>query len=455
MRVLWFTNVPFPDAGPAFGGDPTGSGGWLWGLADALDRHADVSLGIATACRGGSDLRVERNGVVHYRIAVPEARFARVTRRAPDRDFVRRCLAVAESFQPDLIHVHGTEQTYGLLTAEGHLPHPAVVSLQGILRGILPHYFGTLSFRELCRCHGLLNLAFRQGILFERLRLRRRCDVEARILAGTRHVIGHTLWDRALLREANPGAVYHGYHEALRPTFYLDPEPIPKWDRPTLVATYGGSPLRGTDVLLRALVLVRAAVPGVELRLARGEFRRSRRFRDYSTHLDRFILENGLSDAVTLLPPLDAGQYALEMRRAHAFVLPSLMENGSNTLLEAMILGTPSVASYVGGATSYVDDGETALCFPAGDHAMLAEQLIRLLRDEALAGRIAARARETTRRRHDPERIAARVMEIYRTVLQDSAGSESPEPREQSSRIPPEGAGRLAPDNRHDPHTGS
>jgi len=429
MRVLWFTNVTFPEAGSDFGGDPTGSGGWMWGLADALQRHSDVSLGVATACRGGKNMRVERNGVAHYRIAVPESRFMRVTRMVPDRDFILRCKDVVRSFQPDLIHVHGTEQTYGLLTADGHLMHPSVVSLQGVLRGILPHYFGTMSFAELCRCHGMMNLAFRQGIFFEWLRFRRRCAVEDRILKGFRHVIGHTLWDRAQLRLANPDAVYHGYHEALRPSFYREQEAVPKRPRPTIVATYGGSPLRGTEVLLRALKTVRAALPAVELRLARGEFRRSRWYRDYWTYIDRFILENGLSDAVTLLPPLDAGQYAMEMRQAHAFVLPSLMENGSNTLLEAMILGTPSVVSFVGGTTSYVADEETALCFPAGDHAVLAEQLIRLLSDGDLARRISIQAGEATRKRNDPERIAKRVMEIYGAVVQDHGGREDTGPR--------------------------
>jgi hypothetical protein len=50
MKVLWFTNVPFPETGPEFGGNAAGSGGWMFGLADALRRHTQVSLGVVTAC---------------------------------------------------------------------------------------------------------------------------------------------------------------------------------------------------------------------------------------------------------------------------------------------------------------------------------------------------------------------------------------------------------------------
>ena len=420
MRVLWFTNVPFPEAGAEFGGNETGSGGWLWGLADALKQHTQISLGVVTACRDGKDLQIEKNGICHYRIAVPGKRFDCVTQLAPDRDFIERCKKVATAFKPDLIHIHGTEQTYGLLAAENHLKQPTVVSIQGVLRGLLPYCMGRMKISELLVCHGIMNLLFRNGIYFDAIHMKNRCFTEDRIFKGNRCFIGRTLWDRAQLRTANPNASYFHCDEVLRPEFYCDYPDITRQRHPVIMATWGGSPLRGTHVLLRALALVRREIPDVELRLARGQFRRSRYFRGYWTHLDNLIKQLDIADAVTLLPGLSAEQYAGELQRAHAFVQASLVENSSNTLCEAMILGTPSVVSYAGGIPSLVKDEETALCFPPGDHAVLAEQLIRLLRDDDLSQRLSQSAREVARKRHDPQAMALRTLEIYGKVLDET-----------------------------------
>jgi len=417
MRVLWFTNVPFPDAGPEFGGSETGSGGWLWGLADALRQHTHVALGVVTACRDGADLQVEKNGVMHYRVAVPARRFDRVTQSLPDQAFINRCQDIVTSFKPDLIHIHGTEQTYGLLTAEQRVKLPTVVSIQGLLGGYLPYLAGGMKNSELIRCHGVMNLMFRIGILFDVRRWRKRCITEVRILNGNQYFIGRTLWDRAQLRMANRKATYLHCDEVLRPEFYLERSPmIAKHKRPTILATWGSSPFRGTHVLLRALALVRREIPDVELRLPRGQWR-SRWFRSYSTHLDDLIRHLGIRDAVTLLPGLSADQYAGEFQRAHAFVQASIIENSSNTLCEAMIIGTPSVVSYAGGTASLVKDEETALCYPPGDHAVLAEQLLRLLRDPDLALKLSKNAREVAWKRHGRQQIALRTVEIYEKVI--------------------------------------
>jgi glycosyltransferase involved in cell wall biosynthesis len=417
MKVLWFTNVPFPDAGPEFGGSVTGSGGWLWGLADALRQHTQISLGVVTACRDGKDLQVEKNGICHYRVAVPGKRFNRVTQIEPDQDFISRCQKVATAFSPDLLHIHGTEWTYGLLTAKRHLGQPAIVSIQGVLRGLLPNMLGNMKVHELIRCHGVMNLLFRNGIIFNAIHMRKRCSTEASILNGNQYFIGRTLWDRAQLRMVNPSATYLHCDEVLRPVFYQDLPVVIKQKRPVILATWGASPLRGTHVLLRALALVLREIPDVELRLPRGQFRRSRFFRDYCTHLDDLINQLGISAAVTLLPGLTADEYANEMHKAHAFVQASLVENSSNTLCEAMLLGTPCVVSYAGGMPSLVKDEENALCFPPGEHAVLAEQLLRLLRDPALSQRLSKNARNIAQKRHDPKTIANRTVEIYEKLV--------------------------------------
>jgi glycosyltransferase involved in cell wall biosynthesis len=60
------------------------------------------------------------------------------------------------------------------------------------------------------------------------------------------------------------------------------------------------------------------------------------------------------------------------------YVLPSVNEGISNSLLEAMATCLPAIASDAGGNPEVVEDGVSGLLFPAGDAARLAEHLLRL-----------------------------------------------------------------------------
>ena len=98
------------------------------------------------------------------------------------------------------------------------------------------------------------------------------------------------------------------------------------------------------------------------------------------------------------------------LRAMDIFVLPSLSEALSNSLMEAMGCGCCPVASDTGGNPELVEDGETGLLFPVGDAAALAERLGRVV-DRAeyrrgLAARAERRMREQFTREH-----AARAME--------------------------------------------
>lgn len=99
------------------------------------------------------------------------------------------------------------------------------------------------------------------------------------------------------------------------------------------------------------------------------------------------------------------------------FVLPSISEGMSNTLLEAMSSGVAVVASRVGGNVELIEDGVSGLLFDVGDVAGLAEQLSHLLatpeRCNALAG--AARSRVMACYRLDS------MLESYRNLYRGLA----------------------------------
>lgn len=115
---------------------------------------------------------------------------------------------------------------------------------------------------------------------------------------------------------------------------------------------------------------------------------------------------------VRVLPPVEdtAPLYAA----ADAFVLPSVSEGLSNSLLEAMASGLPVLASAVGGTAETLIDGKTGLLFGVDDEAEAVKQIQRILNDNELRTRIGAAARREVEQRYSIARVAERVLELYR-----------------------------------------
>ena len=97
------------------------------------------------------------------------------------------------------------------------------------------------------------------------------------------------------------------------------------------------------------------------------------------------------------------------LRAMDIFVLPSLSEALSNSLMEAMGCGCCPVASRVGGNPELVTDGETGLLFPVGDADALAARLALLLDQPDYRRRLAEQA-ERRMQEHFTRRQAARSM---------------------------------------------
>ena len=91
------------------------------------------------------------------------------------------------------------------------------------------------------------------------------------------------------------------------------------------------------------------------------------------------------------------------------FVLPSLSEALSNSLMEAMGCGCCPLASDTGGNPELVQDGETGLLFPPGDAKALAARLARVIDEPAYRRHLSAQA-ERRMHEHFTQEQAARTM---------------------------------------------
>jgi glycosyltransferase involved in cell wall biosynthesis len=99
------------------------------------------------------------------------------------------------------------------------------------------------------------------------------------------------------------------------------------------------------------------------------------------------------------------------------FVLPSLSEALSNSLMEAMACGCCVAASGVGGNPELVVDGETGMLFEPRDAVGLAEVLRLLVRDPTRRHELASNAARLIHSRFSLAAAARRMGEIYSSLL--------------------------------------
>jgi len=94
-------------------------------------------------------------------------------------------------------------------------------------------------------------------------------------------------------------------------------------------------------------------------------------------------------------------------------VLPSYREAQGLSILEAMALSRPVVASNVGGIPEMIEDGRTGLLVPPRDPAVLAEAIIRLLVDHAYADLLARTGHDLVHEQFCIERMVRAVEDLY------------------------------------------
>jgi sugar transferase (PEP-CTERM/EpsH1 system associated) len=105
------------------------------------------------------------------------------------------------------------------------------------------------------------------------------------------------------------------------------------------------------------------------------------------------------------------------MQGLDAFVLPSLAEGISNTILEAMASGLPVLATRVGGNAELVDEGATGLLVDAGDVDALAKGLVALASDPVAAAALGRAGRQRVKARFSLPAMVAAYRSLYDDLL--------------------------------------
>ena len=139
------------------------------------------------------------------------------------------------------------------------------------------------------------------------------------------------------------------------------------------------------------------------------------------------ILEKAGARELAWLPGERADVPAV-LRGLDCFVLPSLSEGVSNTILEAMASGLPIVATQVGANRDLIEDGVTGRLVRARDSDALAQEIIAYFDDPASARRHGLAGRQRAESRFSLDRMVERYHRLYSELVQRRI-ADGPEPK--------------------------
>jgi glycosyltransferase involved in cell wall biosynthesis len=167
---------------------------------------------------------------------------------------------------------------------------------------------------------------------------------------------------------------------------------------------------KGIFDLLDAIPYVLEKIPGASFTFVGDDGDTARKIR-------QIVQRGGISRNVTILGPKFGGALADAYADADVFVAPSLYETFGITILEAMAVGLPVVATAVGGIPELVRDMVNGILVQRSDHEKLAEAIIKLLSNRELATRI-SQSNIAKARSYSWERIATAVLQVYAEAME-------------------------------------
>lgn len=175
------------------------------------------------------------------------------------------------------------------------------------------------------------------------------------------------------------------------------------------------APEKGQHVFLESLAMIVPAHPETHALIV-GDARIARvdGCEWYWEYLHERVTTLGLEERVTFTGFLEEVVHAYAA--LDVIVLPSVAEPFGRTLIEAMAMAKPVIATRAGGTVEVVEDGVTGLLVSSGDAEELASVISQFANDKSMAMRMGEKGRERVKRLFDIRENVRKIEEIYKSM---------------------------------------
>lgn len=415
MKVLWITNILFPEASAVLTGNKElkSSGGWMLGAAKGLIEQGDVDLYVATVSSSVKTLtKLKGTNITYFLIPLGKGNL-RI-----NKEYNTYWQKINSEVNPDVVHIHGTEYSHGYAYMQTCGSDNVVVSIQGLKSAICDYYHYGITKAEIYKTITLRDL-LRGSIIHDQQSFKRSAKYEIEMLKSAKHIIGRTSWDKERTWAVNPNANYHFCNETLREEFYDGSVwDYKKCNKHTIFLSQASYPIKGLHQVLRAMPIILRHYPDAVIRVAGSDITRTERIRDYMHYtgygkfINKLINKLNLRGKVIFTGNLNAAEMKSEYLSANVFICPSSIENSPNSLGEAQILGVPCIASYAGGIPDMMIGSEQNL-YRFEEVEMLAYKVCEVFEREDKQHNMIS----TALKRHDQKANSERLLTIYNEIM--------------------------------------
>ena len=351
MKILWITNILFLDAANYVGVSVGFGGGWMLSAASRIKEYEAVELAVASVSHYVTKLTsFEKNGIKYYVLPLTGDN----TRYNKSLEELWR--VVKKDFNPDVVHIHGTEYAHGLAYINACGAENVLVSIQGLVSVIARYYKADINNLDILKSVTFRDVLRWDSIWQQKHKFKKRGDIETRILQKVSHIIGRTLWDKAHSWAVNPNATYHYCEETLRDSFYQNKWTYEECIPHTIFISQAGYPIKGLHIVLEAMPLILRYYPDTRIYVGGEDIVNKPWYRisGYGRYIRQLIKKLDLSEHIVFLGSLSESEMCKRYLKSNVFVCPSAIENSPNSLGEAQALGMPYLTAYVGGAPDMV-----------------------------------------------------------------------------------------------------
>lgn len=409
MRVLWTINSLMPKVAEKLGLESGHAISWVDAMSVKIIECNSVSLAIATTANVRNVKKYDFNGVRYYILPL-------------NCDKVDYWSEVIRDYQPDIIHAYGTEGKHNLLLYN-HKNIPIIVSLQGILSEYQRHYYAGIDFSTMLRFTALQDLLVPTGFFSGRNNFIKRSRSEQKQLQNAKYVEGRSTWDRVSSMNINPNLKYYFCPRMIRDVFFEQEWDVTKMERHTLFVSQAITPLKGLHLVFEAIAKLRRKYPDIKLyvagydRLHPTKLRQKLSSNGYTKYLKHLIKKLEIDSLVRFTGVLSAEEMAIKMANVNVVIIPSSIENAPNALAEATIIGTPCIASFVGGNMDMLEHNTEGFLYCYNESNMLAEYISRIFESDELAQRFSTITKAKYRKKHNPDMLMATLLDIYTDII--------------------------------------
>lgn len=415
MKVLWITNnLLLPVCKKINAPEPTRCG-WMYSSLQTLKSCTnDLKIAVATVYSGNHFQKYEIESVIYYLIPL------KGNKSKYQKKLESSWKKVNDDFQPDLVHLHGTEYAHGLAFLKSCPNVKSVVSIQGLVSVCERYYYAGMSFKDIFMNFVTFNDIVRNKTLWQKDHFKSKGVLEREIIQTAHNIIGRTSWDKVHTWAINPSAKYYFCNETLRDSFYNNEWTYDRCEPHSIFISQAGYPLKGLHQVLKAMPIVLRYFPDTKIYVSgknildRSTLFKKIIFTGYGNYINKLIKKLRIEKHVIFVGNTSEADMCKLFLNANLFICPSSIENSPNSLGEAQMLGVPCIASYVGGVPDIMKGYEKWL-YRFEEVEMLAKKIC----DIFSLGKDVSFTNTEAKERHDKKKNAQALFSIYKKIIEE------------------------------------